>query len=122
MEEVLQRFTHIGQHIFEQLDGQDLVKCKKVGRNWKEFISKEKLVPFRTIKDDTNMSDVLIWKILRRTTVPTAMDLGYTLYTAYKIYPKEKGNINPKIIMVSVNLSLQYSSVRLCIRDRNYLK
>ena len=112
MEEVLQRFAHIGQQIFEQLDIQDLMECKKVGRNWKEFISQEKLVPFRIIKDDSNMSDALIWKFLHRISIQTALNLASTIHTTYKIYyPKEKGNITPKIINGALFLASNNGSI-----------
>ena len=38
MEEVLLRFSHLGEGIFHLLDEKNLQKCRKVGRTWKRFI------------------------------------------------------------------------------------
>ena len=39
MEEVLLRFQHIGEEIFDSLDEKSLENCKKVCRTWQNFIS-----------------------------------------------------------------------------------
>ena len=39
MEEVLSRFQHIGEEIFESLDEESLEICKNVCRTWKNFIA-----------------------------------------------------------------------------------
>ena len=39
MEELLLRFQHIGEEIFDSLDENSLEKCNKVCRAWKNFIS-----------------------------------------------------------------------------------
>ena len=38
MEEVLLRFHHIAEEIFDSLDGRSLKNCKKACRTWKNFI------------------------------------------------------------------------------------
>ena len=38
MEEVLLRFTHIGEEIFESLDEKSIAACRRVCRTWKNFI------------------------------------------------------------------------------------
>ena len=38
MEEILQRFSHLGETIFDLLDEKYLNFCKKVSRSWKNFI------------------------------------------------------------------------------------
>ena len=38
MEEVLLRFPHIGEEMFDSLDEKSLQKCKKVCKPWKRFI------------------------------------------------------------------------------------
>ena len=42
MEEVLLRFGHIGDQIFEELDSRTLKKCGFVGRDWKLFLDQGK--------------------------------------------------------------------------------
>ena len=38
MEEVLLRFPHIGEKIFEELNYQSLIDCQKVSNSWKSFL------------------------------------------------------------------------------------
>ena len=38
MEEVLIRFSHIGEQIFSSLDEKSLQRCKKPSRTWKNYI------------------------------------------------------------------------------------
>ena len=42
MEEVLLRFTHLGEDIFDSLDDKSLAKCRKISKNWKSFIDNQK--------------------------------------------------------------------------------
>ena len=41
MEEILLRFSLIGQAIFKELNGRDLCKSKEVNRSWNQFINNE---------------------------------------------------------------------------------
>ena len=50
MEEVLVRFPHIGNQVFQQLDNEDLIKCRKISPSWNEFIGNQKLPWIRMIK------------------------------------------------------------------------
>ena len=38
MEEVLPRFPHIGEEIFESLEEKSIATCRRVCRTWKNFI------------------------------------------------------------------------------------
>ena len=44
MEEVLLRFPHLAESVFEELDNQNLSKCLEVGQSWKLFIDYYNLV------------------------------------------------------------------------------
>ena len=44
MEEVLLRFPHLAESVFEELDNQNLSKCLEVGHSWKLFIDYYNLV------------------------------------------------------------------------------
>ena len=52
MEEVLLRFSHLGEGIFDLLDEENLQKCRKVGRTWKRFVEdpNQKLLRIQIIK------------------------------------------------------------------------
>ena len=64
MEEVLLRFPHIGEEIFNALDEKSLQNCKKVGRTWKRFIQdpNQKLLWIQIIKKQEK--DIYIKKYL----------------------------------------------------------
>ena len=42
MEEILLRFSHIGQAIFKELNGRDFCQSREVNRQWYHFISNER--------------------------------------------------------------------------------
>ena len=63
MEEVLIRFPHLGDNIFQSLDSKSLIKCKEVKRTWKNFITVDKCSYFRVIQWYTNCSESLMRKI-----------------------------------------------------------
>ena len=63
MEEVLKRFLHLGDNIFQNLDSKSLIKCKEVKRTWKNFIKVDKCSYFRVIQWYTNCSESLMRKI-----------------------------------------------------------
>ena len=55
MKNVLLRFPHLGQQIFQILDNQDLNKCLKVSRYCKTFIEDQKFFWIRRIVQVTNI-------------------------------------------------------------------
>jgi ankyrin repeat protein len=50
MEEVLLRFSHLAESIFEELDNQNLSKCLEVGHSWNSFIDYNNLLWIRIKK------------------------------------------------------------------------
>ena len=56
MAEILLRFSHLGEEIFDSLDNKNLVICRKVCRTWKSFIVDHKFFWVRVInKHEENM-------------------------------------------------------------------
>ena len=43
MEEVLLRFPHLGDQIFENLDNENLAQSRTISRSWLAFINEEKI-------------------------------------------------------------------------------
>ena len=66
MDEVLSRFPHLADKIFQELENQSLVQCKLVTRSWKKFIMNEKKYYFRKIQFCTNYSHASLKNILRK--------------------------------------------------------
>ena len=49
MEEVILRFPHLSERIFNLLNNKDLTKCRKVGRRWQVYLDMQKLLDIRII-------------------------------------------------------------------------
>ena len=55
MEEVLLRFPHIGERIFDLVEDKDLIKCKNVSKTWRQLIPEKYWI--RIIKSAGNLLD-----------------------------------------------------------------
>mgnify|MGYP002046170579 CR=1 FL=1 len=66
MEQVLARFPHLGDKIFQNLNSHTLIRCKEVNKSWENFIKVEKSCYLRIIKWYTNYSEPLIKKIIEK--------------------------------------------------------
>ena len=66
MEEFLVRFPGLGEKIFDQLDNQNLTKCKEVSRSQRKFLDENKLVWKRMIEKYTanNVEFKDFWKLV----------------------------------------------------------
>ena len=54
MEEVLLRFPHIGEQVFEELGDQNLIQCLSVSRNWRNLLEDCKFLWIRMILGTSN--------------------------------------------------------------------
>ena len=97
MEEVFQRFGHIGEQIFEELDSQTLLKCGFVGRDWKLFLDQGKFQEFRIIKMYTNIDENYLRNRLKKIAVETAKELATTVKNMYQQFPQNQENVNPSL-------------------------
>ena len=66
MEEVLARFPHLGDQIFQKLDYQTLLKCRRVNRTWKAFLAEKKMRYLQVIKQYTDCSDTLLDEVVEK--------------------------------------------------------
>ena len=66
MEEVLARFPHLGDKIFQNLNSHTLIRCKEVNRSWENFIKFEKSCYLHIIQWYTNYPKCLIKKIIEK--------------------------------------------------------
>ena len=44
MEEVLLRFPHLANNIFEELDCRSMANCSKISRSWMKFLKEEEIL------------------------------------------------------------------------------
>ena len=66
MEEVLARFPHLGENIFQKLNSESLINCKEVNRTFKNFMKVEKSSYLHAIQWYTNCSEPLMWKVVKK--------------------------------------------------------
>ena len=57
MQEQFARFPHISEKIFDQLDDQNLVKCRRISKSWCNYIDNQKNLYIRIIKQSIISSD-----------------------------------------------------------------
>ena len=57
MEEQFARFPHISEHIFGQLNNQNLAKCRKLSKSWCNYLDNQKIMNIRIIKQSIRSSD-----------------------------------------------------------------
>ena len=82
VEEIILRFPHLGESIFEQLDNESLAKSREVCDFWKIFIDDQKLPWIRMIKSYIKLLDPWqeLIKILR---VEILQDMACTVQQYY---------------------------------------
>ena len=86
MEDVILRFDHLADKIYQKLNNQDLVKAKKVGKAWENFIQTRKSCNLRVIKSYTNCSNKLMNKIAINS--ERAIEIVFNLHEIFKKFPK----------------------------------
>ena len=98
MEEVLQRFGHIGDQIFEEFDSQTLSNCKLVGKSWNLFLDQGKVRPFRIIETYTNIDKKYLRDRIKKINAEKANELVDIVRNIYRFFPKRTGNVNARNI------------------------
>ena len=76
MNEILRRFQHIGEQIFEELDNESFAKCRKADRSWKTFIDSQKFLWIRIIRFCSLDSIEPLKKILKQTKLNVVKELA----------------------------------------------
>ena len=66
MDEVLTRFPHLGDEIFQNLNSHTLIRCKEASRTCENFMKAEKSGYLRIIQWFTNYSTSLIKKTVEK--------------------------------------------------------
>ena len=89
MEDMISRFPHIAESIFQQLSVKSLRKCREVNFSWRTFIDGRKFPWLRIIKKRIQNSDQC--EILRFSSVKTVFDIAAAVDQFFK-----KGKISKK--------------------------
>ena len=71
MEEVILRFSHLGEKIFTELDNLSLTRCREVSKTWKMFLDQQNFLHVRSIQSHIEKKHEIgeTWKAFLR--IPT---------------------------------------------------
>ena len=88
MEEVILRFPHIAQQIFEELDDGDFIWCKVISQSWKNFIEENKFAYIKLIKALTNCSQKAMKKFFLKANLEDIIRLNSDVSKVYNVLLK----------------------------------
>ena len=88
MENFFDKFPGLGKGIFDQIDNQNLAKCKEVGEHWYNFINNQKVPWIRMIqkyaKNDIDQMPEMWKTVLDRTPTEIVKELAIAVQLFYK--------------------------------------
>jgi ankyrin repeat protein len=83
MEEVISRFPHIAEQIFEELDNYHFTQCKVISQSWKNLMEENKYSYIRLIKTITNCSKKTMKKIFPKANLEDVILLASDVSEVY---------------------------------------
>lgn len=113
MEEVVLRFPHLAQNIFEKLDNQSVSNCCNISRNCKALINDQKFYWIRITQNCLRYPEIFFIKILMQSNVASVRKValaareymyGDTLNTLRKKYGDEAGKVPLRSLMLRTSL------------------
>ena len=90
MEEVISRFPHIAEQIFEELDHYHFIQCKGIGQSWKNFMEGSKFSYIRLIKTSTDCYTKQMKKVIKETNLEDTILLASDVSKLYNELQKDK--------------------------------
>ena len=90
MEEIISRFPHMAEQIFEELDNYHFIQCKVISPSWKNFMEGSKFPYIRLIETSTNCSTKAMKKILNKTNLEDIIQLASDVSKLYNKLQKKK--------------------------------
>ena len=97
MEEVVLRFPHLAQNIFEKLDNQTVSNCRQISRNCNALINDQKFYWIRITENCLRDPEKSFIKILMQKNIPTVRKVALAarkyMYTLRKKYADYTGKV-----------------------------
>ena len=110
MEEILTRFPHLGEQIFDQLNGEDLQKCREIEESWNIFIDRQKFPWIRAIQKHLKLDKD--WKKVVQTS-----DVEIVRNLASAVYDHYQGNLlKGKVNIDNCSGQLSYRFIRNSVK------
>ena len=121
MEEIISRFPHLAEKIFEELDNYNFIQCKVIGPSWKNFIEESKFSYIRLIKTVTNCSKKEVAKTFPKANLEETIRLASDVTKVYNELLKVNVD-HPSLTLFDCAAKCGYLSVcQLMINSRNTL-
>ena len=126
MEEVVQRFPHLAQNIFEKLDNQTVSNCRQISRNCNALINDQKFYWIRITENCLRDPEKSFIKILMQNNIPTVRKIA--LAAREYVYEDTLNTLRKKICRWRWKSSFKKSNVDLVTlfsnqwRNRNFQK
>ena len=124
MEEVISRFPHIPEKIFEELDNYNFIQCKVISPSWKSFMEGSKFYYIRSIETSTNCSTKAMKKILKKTNLEDTIRLASDVSKLYDELQKEqvvfrrlkrrKGHLVTNPSLTLFHMAAKFGSLSVC--------
>ena len=89
MEQLVSRFPHIAEQIFEELDNYHFIQCKVISPTWKNFMEENKFSYIKYIKTLTNCSKKAIKTIFPQANLEDTIRLALDVSKVYDELRKE---------------------------------
>ena len=112
MEEIITRFPHIAENIFEELDNYYFITCKVISPLWKTFIEESRFSYFRLIETSTHCSTKAMKKILKKTNFEDTTQLASDVSKLYNELQKAKVVKDPFLTLF--HTAAKYGSLSVC--------
>ena len=99
MEEVLLRFPHLGQNIFESLTNQDLAQSREISQTWKLFLDVEKFFEIRRIQTFFIKLPISLEKALKQSTFEQVKEMASTIQKFQQMWNSEMSPLHDAAAM-----------------------
>ena len=119
MEEVISRFPHIAEQIFEELDNDNFIQCKVMSQSWKNFIEGSKFSYIRLITATINCSKKDVEKIFPKANLEEIMRLASdvtNVYNELKVYDPSLKLLHLAALHAICGRTCIKKCIRTCIR------
>ena len=107
MEEILLRFSHLGQIIFESLTNQDLAQSREISQFCKDFIEHEKIFLKRRIQTFFIKLPISFEKAFKKSTVEQVQEMASNIQKFEEMWNSEMSPLHDAAVMGKISMFLE---------------
>ena len=118
MEEVLLRFPHLSENIYDSLNHQSLAKCREVSNKWQAFLDKQKFLQIRVIKATLKIGDS--WNAtFKKFSTEMISELAISVKQFARMYTNDYNHKGPELTPTHVAAGIGNLSLLEKIHERD---